>query len=355
MRKNADDYKRFITTGARPPEAGGPGDQVKQGTANEPIRDWRPMDPPSVDLGSRGIFIGTSGYHYDDWVGIFNPPKRSARTATAEERADQDRLLFYQKYFSFVEINHTFYQEPVAAQFAGIEKRSGPGMRYAVKVHKDISHTRAWDADRGRELMRRYIAAVGPLAETGRFFSFLVQLEDHCFRTQQRLDYIRRVAEEAVAHRLDVHVEFRHASWHALPVLQSLKDANVGVCNTDIPPVKHAFPLRAYATTDKGYLRYSGRNLDHWYPGSAAPPDATGSGRLAARNARYDYRYSGEELKTLADGQVKLMRKTAAMAIAYNNHYQAKAIRNAIENIRLLRELLRQPGTDDATCGSGSS
>lgn len=304
---------------------------------------WRPMGAPP-DLGPRGIFVGTSGYYYDDWIGIFNPPRLSAKAlcdATDLERADQDRLRFYQKYFSFVEINHTFYQEPVAAQFAGIENRSRAGMTYAVKVHKDISHTRAWDAAQGRELMRRYCSAVGPLVESGHFYSFLVQLEDHCYRTQQRLDYLREVCEEAVGLRLDVHIEFRHASWHTMHVLQALKDAHIGICNTDIPPVKHAFPLRAYATTEKGYLRYSGRNLANWYPASKGPLAA--AGKTAARNARYDYEYSGEELKTLVEGQITLMRKTVQTAVAYNNHYQAKAIRNAIENLRELKRMLSPP------------
>lgn len=310
---------------------------------------WQPMEVPP-DLSSRGIYFGTSGYYYDDWIGVFNPPKRPAkalRDATEGERADQDRLLFYEKYFSFVEINHTFYQEPVAAQFAGIEKRSKPGMKYAVKVHKDISHTRAWDAGQGREIMRRYCAAAGPLVESGRFFGFLVQLEDHCCRTQQRLDYLRSVCEEAVALRLDVHIEFRHASWHTMQVLQSLKDTGIGICNTDIPPVRHAFPLKAYATTDKGYLRYSGRNLANWNPRPGETKRIAGSaGRVAMRNARYDYEYSEEELKTLAQGQLALMRKTGQMAVAYNNHYQAKAIRNAVENIQLLLRMLSAPNPD---------
>ena len=300
---------------------------------------WRPFEVPP-DLSAKGIYIGTSGYYYDDWIGTFNPPKRPAKSlggATEEEKRDQDRLRFYQKYFPFVEINHTFYQEPLRAHMADLEKRSRPDMQFAVKVHKEISHARDATVEKGKDLMRRYIAAVGPLVESGRFWGFLIQLEDHDYRAAQRLDYLRAVAQEAVAARLDVHIEFRHASWHATPVLQALKDAGIGVCNTDIPPVKHAFPLKAYATTDKGYLRYSGRNLANWYPAVKAVSAAQ---RTAARNARYDYAYSGEELKMLVEGQLALMKKTASMAVAYNNHYQAKAIRNAIDNLKMLRDLL---------------
>jgi uncharacterized protein YecE (DUF72 family) len=308
-------------------------------------RSWKPFPVPP-DLGGRGILVGTSGYYYDDWIGVFNPPKltgRALKTASSEERDMQDRLRFYQRYFSFVEINHTFYQEPQRSHMADIEARCTGRMLFAVKAHKDISHSRDCNAAVGRDLMRRYIAAVNPLAENGRFYSFLIQLEDRWYRTGERLDYLLSVAQEAVAKRLDVHIEFRHASWHATPVLQALKDAGVGVCNTDIPPIKHAFPLRAYATTDKGYVRYSGRNLENWYPRAAA---TTPKDRIATRNARYDYEYSDEELDKIVSGQLALMKKTTSMAVAYNNHYRAQAIKNAIENIRKLKAFFKVNGID---------
>ncbi|MBN1129745.1 MAG: DUF72 domain-containing protein [Chitinispirillaceae bacterium] len=308
-------------------------------TRHETAQSWQPFPVPP-DLSGASVYVGTSGYYYDDWIGVFNPPKRSAKklgNATEQERSDQDRLRFYQRYFSFVEINHTFYQEPQRGHMADIEARSKEGMRYAVKVHREISHSRDCDARKGQEIMQRYIAATGPLIENGRLFGFLIQLEDRWYRTGQRLDYLLSVAQEAVARRLDVHIEFRHASWHAAPVLQALKDAGVGICNTDIPPIRHAFPLRAYATTDKGYVRYSGRNLESWYPSARA---ATSAARIAARNARYDYRYSEQELEQLVQGQLTLMKKTGSMAVAYNNHYQAKAIANAIDNINRLKRFL---------------
>jgi uncharacterized protein YecE (DUF72 family) len=114
-----------------------------------------------------------------------------------------------------------------------------------------------------------------------------------------------------------------------------LKDCGVGICNTDIPPIPHAFPLKAYATTDKGYIRYSGKNLDNWYPKG---PALSAKQKTAQRNARYDYDYSADELARHAAAQRLLLTKTSGIAVAYNNHYQAKAIRNAMENLRLLTE-----------------
>ena len=308
--------------------------------------------PP--DLSLQGFLVGTSGYYYDDWVGIFNPPRIRARYNTPrqsgnvstqtdllplsdEERADQDRLVFYQKYFSFVEINNTFYREPAIEHFLDIERRSKPSMHYSVKTHKNLSHDSTGNMELGRELMRKHVHAVSPLIETGRFYSFLVQLPDYAYRTTKKLDYILASAHEAVRMGAAVHVEFRHKSWHDIRVLQQLKDSGVGVCNTEIPLPDQGFPLKAYATSDKGYIRYSGLNYAQWFP-EQKPISAWD--KLAARNARYNYEYSDEELKERMKGQIALMNKTSVVAVAFNNHFQAKAVKNAIKNLKMLKEAL---------------
>jgi uncharacterized protein YecE (DUF72 family) len=299
---------------------------------------WQPYEIPP-DLTGRGFYVGTSGYYYDDWIGLFNPPKTRIRGLSEEQKADQDRLLFYQKYFAFVEINATFYHEPSLTQFLDIESRSAPRTKYTVKVHQDVSHTKKWDTSAGIEAMERHICGVSPLIETGRFYSFLIQLEDHLQRSQSRLDYFMSVASVAVRRQIDVHIEFRHISWHDLHVLQTLKDNGVGICNTEIPPVKHAFPLKAYATTDKGYIRYNGLNLDHWYPKGR---QETPQDKIASRNARYDYEYSDAELAKRMGLQLILSHKTTNIAIAFNNHYQSQAVRNAIENLKMLAEKFKK-------------
>jgi uncharacterized protein YecE (DUF72 family) len=113
----------------------------------------------------------------------------------------------------------------------------------------------------------------------------------------------------------------------------------VGICNTEIPRLEHVFPLKAYATTDKGYVRYSGLNAENWYP---TQKPASPKERLAQRNARYDYEYSGEELMQRVKGQLVLRTKTSLLAVAFNNHFQAKAVRNAMKNITILAENLKQ-------------
>ncbi len=291
--------------------------------------------PP--DLAGSNFLVGTSGYHYDDWIGIFNPPKGMKIVDLFQKKLRADRLAWYQTYFSFVEINHTFYAMPQKAHFLDIQRRSKESMMYTVKVSKEISHQGNFDCARGKELMKAHIIGVSPLIEAGSLYSLLIQFEDHLFRKMAVLEYILAISEVARAQGVDVHVEFRHRSWHDMNVLTALKNAGIGICNTDIPDVSHAFPLKAYATSAKGYFRYSGKNLASWYPQkrSTSPLEAK-----AMRNERYNYNYSSEDIKNHTLGQIACSHKASTVAIAYNNHYQAQAIKNASENLIMLKQRL---------------
>ena len=283
---------------------------------------WRPWEIPP-DLSAQGLHIGTGGYSFDDWDGRFYPP------------ASRERLPMYQLYFSFLELNHTFYQEPLLQQFVELDRRSKPGMLYSVKTHRDVSHKGTWDPAEGCALMRRHAAVVSPLSENGKFYSFLIQLDEAVERGRKQLDYLLYTASAAISEGLDVHIEFRNRTWHQEPVLQALKDAGIGICNTDLPPLPHVFPLRAYATTSKAYVRYCGRNLAVWRDEerwAGASPKA----RMAARNARYDYLYGPGELEELAQGQLRMLKKTGAVAAVFKNHVGAQAARNALDMIKIL-------------------
>jgi uncharacterized protein YecE (DUF72 family) len=293
------------------------------------FEDWHPIPRPP-EISQHGFFVGTSGYYFDDWIGLFNPPKPPRGTALSEkQKEDQDRLKFYHTYFPFLEINTTFYQEPTKKWFADIDSRSRQGTRLAVKAHRDISHTRTWNSKNGRCLMQRHVDAVHPILKSGRFYSFLIQLED-----RERLGYLIEVSNAAISNGCDVHIEFRHRSWHRMESLQSLKDSTIGICNTEIP-VSHAFPLKPYATSNKGYVRYSGRNYANW---NQTRPQRTHKDRIAARNARYDYLYSLQEIGQRTESQGVLRQKTSVVAVAYNNHYNAQAVHNAIQNIKRISE-----------------
>jgi uncharacterized protein YecE (DUF72 family) len=317
---------------------------------------WKPWDV-QPDCSAGGVLVGAGGYDFDDWAGRFYPPAGNGRSNTKVtsregfpgekfpgEKFPVERFRFYQLYFSFMEIGHTFHQEPMLAQFIELERRSKAGMRFAVKVHRDISHKGVWDPGEGKSLMRKHAEAVSPLAESGRFHSFLIQLDDRLERNRKILDYLLETSSAALSEGLDVHIEFRNRTWHQEAVLQSLKDAGVGICNTEIPALPHAFPLKAYATTDKGYVRYSGLNLRAWTDWKARESSEGGLGarrgspseRLKAGSARHDYLYSRAQLEERISGQIQILRKAGSVAVAFMNHVGAGAALNAMQNIHLL-------------------
>jgi|GEM_PF-443997 len=281
--------------------------------------------PLPPDLTGKHIYVGTS-----DCLNLHNSvkldrPERNriwSKKEGKKEESARDYLRIYQKYFSFAEIQHTFFHEPRISDFVRIERNSKDSMSYVVKVHKGIAQPKIIDITVGKELMRKHISTVSPLVETGRFYSFLIQLDDEETRSREMLEYLIRIANEAVQRHIDVHIEFRHISWEMAFVLNALKDNGIGICNTEIPETSQIFPLMAYATTDKGLMRYHGRN--------------PGPGRHS------DYLYSEREIRQRISGQIGLSKKVSTLAIVYNNNPQAAALKNAVRNIQLLKPKLYQ-------------
>src|SRR5438270_3237131 len=76
------------------------------------------------------IHIGTSGWSYKHWKGIFYPPKLKATSW----------LPYYTDYFKTTEINTSFYHLP---KDTTIEKWMGDvpaGFRFSVKMSRYLTH-----------------------------------------------------------------------------------------------------------------------------------------------------------------------------------------------------------------------
>jgi uncharacterized protein YecE (DUF72 family) len=75
-------------------------------------------------------YIGTQGWNYDFWNGVFYPEGTRAN----------DRLKLYSKVFDCVEIDSTFYAMPPAERFRSWYERTPPGFTFTVKLPRDITH-----------------------------------------------------------------------------------------------------------------------------------------------------------------------------------------------------------------------
>ena len=84
------------------------------------------------------VYVGTSGFAYDEWKGPFYPPGTKQK----------DMLPFYADHFGSVEINYTFRQQPAEKTLETWKDATPEGFLVTLKAHQRITHwLRLADAD----------------------------------------------------------------------------------------------------------------------------------------------------------------------------------------------------------------
>src|SRR5512136_2120069 len=76
------------------------------------------------------IYVGTSGYGYKEWKGIFYPEKISPK----------EMLRFYSERFGTVEINNTFYHMPTENVLTSWAEQVPDDFVFAFKAPQVITH-----------------------------------------------------------------------------------------------------------------------------------------------------------------------------------------------------------------------
>ena len=76
------------------------------------------------------IHIGTSGWHYSHWQGVFYP----------EEMAKKEFLKYYADHFQTVEINNSFYHLPKKETLTSWRNSVPSGFIFTVKASRYITH-----------------------------------------------------------------------------------------------------------------------------------------------------------------------------------------------------------------------
>jgi uncharacterized protein YecE (DUF72 family) len=251
------------------------------------------------------VWIGTSGYSYEDWVGDFYP-----------EGARPERMLaYYCRQFPLVELNFTFYRPPTRGMLLRLANRTPAGFQFLVKVPQAISHQQS-----PLELPGfRY--AVEGLQQRGQLAGLLCQFpqSQHC--TRPACDWIGTLARE-LGH-LRLAVEFRHRSWDRPGLPGWLAEKGLNLVSVDVPAIGALFPGGWRQAGSTVYVRLHSRNAERWY---------------RSGEERYDYGYSDGELGEWIDDLVRHEREggTERALTLFNNCSRGQAAVNA----RRMRELL---------------
>lgn len=183
------------------------------------------------------IHVGTSGWNYWHWRGLFYP----------EELERRQWLAFYMQQFPTLELNSSFYRHHTAATYRRWAEASPREFLWSVKAHREITHSkRLGDV---REALARFFACVDALGD--RLGVILFQLPPSL-----RFDPAvagRFFAQLPAGYRYAL--EPRHASWLEPAPLELLRQHRVALCVADSG---RRYPMGEAMTADFVYVRLHG-------------------------------------------------------------------------------------------------
>ncbi|HYL09684.1 MAG TPA: DUF72 domain-containing protein, partial [Candidatus Acidoferrales bacterium] len=227
------------------------------------------------------------------------------------------------KFFDTIEINTSFYQ-PLKPEHCRqwIERVSGnPRFMFTAKLWQRFTHELAANADDERAVR----AGFDPLREAGKLGALLLQFPFSFHRTKETEAYLDTLLKRFGDYPLVVEV--RHASWNDPDFFEMLRERGVGFCNIDQPLIGRSLRPSERATSPVGYVRLHGRRYDTWF---SDDPEVPGS-------ERYNYLYTEEELDPWVHRIRALAGRTKNTFVLTNNHFQGKAVVNALQLISVLK------------------
>jgi uncharacterized protein YecE (DUF72 family) len=182
------------------------------------------------------IHVGTSGWHYKNWVGEFYPA----------DLPTDEMLAFYARGFRTVEVNNSFYRLPNDETLCGWAEATPPGFVFAFKASRYITHMKKL-AD-PEEPLERVLSKAGLLGP--KLGPILFQLPP-----RWRLDLERFRSFLALLPRDHRFVfEFRDRSWFAEPVYRALDEFGAAFCLYELA----GFRTPMEVTADFVYIRLHG-------------------------------------------------------------------------------------------------
>lgn len=257
------------------------------------------------------IHIGTSGFSYEDWRGHFYPNGMNKK----------DFLGYYSKFFDTCEINSTYYSPPTRRMIEGLIRKSEGKVIFCIKASKKITHENSADDS----FFDYFIEAIEPLISAEKLGAVLAQFPQSLKPDIKAKELLEKICEKFKG--LPVVFEFRHRLWARESVFKWMSERDIGLCCVDEPAIGSLFPPIIRVTSKKlAYLRFHGRNAGKWYEHKKA-------------FERYDYLYTEEEIRQWVPKIKQLDSDARDVFIFYNNHFQSKAVQNAIQLKEILNNL----------------
>jgi len=237
------------------------------------------------------ILVGTSGWTYSDWEGVFYP----------EGIKGAERLLFYCTKFRTVEVNSSFYRLPFKSLIESWNKRLPEDFHLVLKGSRGVTHLKRLK-DCEAELTR-FMDRVSQLKNLK---CILWQLPPSLKMDTDLLERFLAILPKGYRYAL----EFRHESWWDEKVAMVLKKKNVSFVAVSHPKLPSDF----YETADFLYVRFHGLG-----------------------KKLYMWDYSDQELMEWVHKLKPFLPRLDLYAF-FNNDYNANAPKNALRFLELLEQ-----------------
>ncbi len=194
------------------------------------------------------LHLGTSGYSYKEWKGIFYPADLPAKRM----------LAFYAQHFNAVEINNTFHRMPTEALLQSWAGEVAGDFKFILKAPQQITHRQRLK-DSGQSV-EHLCAVATTLGE--RLGPILFQLPPNLKKDAARLEEFLSILPPAIA----AAFEFRHQSWFDEEIFALLRAHQAAMC---VAEAEGELNVPFVSTADWGYLRlrlpeYSKHDLRAW-------------------------------------------------------------------------------------------
>jgi uncharacterized protein YecE (DUF72 family) len=269
--------------------------------------------------GAKLTRVGPAGWSYPDWFGYVYPARHSK---------DFHEATYLAEFFDTIEINTSFYQ-PLRPEHAAqwIDRvAANPRFVFTAKLWQRFTH----DVDSSipvadTEDEHAVRAGFDILRAAGKLGAVLLQFPFSFHRTRESVAHLSAVLKRFADYPLVV--ELRHSSWQTPEAFDLLRQHNAGFCNIDQPIIGKSLQPSAESTSPVGYVRLHGRRYDTWFSDDATIPT----------HERYNYLYSTEELAPWATRIRKVAEHSRDTFVITNNHYQGKAVVNALQLISILK------------------
>lgn len=240
------------------------------------------------------IFIGTSGWHYSDWVGSFYPA----------DVVRYHELTYHARFFNTVENNSSFYRIASEPTYKTWDKMTPPDYKFSIKLNKQITHINKLQvSEEVRERIRYILDTTQVLGE--KIGALLIQLPASFKYDTERLDTFLNFLTKEVRSRpfsFDLAIEFRNRYWLNEEVFTLLRKYNVALVAANS---SRYLGVRE-VTADIAYIRMHGPT------------------KLFASS------YSDEQLQELAEYIKNISSDVKRVYVYFNNDFHGYAIKNAV-------------------------